>query len=70
MLLPAVDGPVVVAFTGSGVVSVWFTSIDVTILVTVGSVLGGTEDVLTVVSVPEDVGRLVVGLGVCALIYI
>lgn len=67
MLLPAVDGPVVVAFTGSGVVSVWF---DVTILVTVGSVLGGTEDVSTVVSVPEDVGRLVVGLGVCALIYI
>lgn len=67
MVLPAVDGPVVVAFTGSGVVSVWF---DVTILVTVGSVLGGTEDVSTVVSVPEDVGRLVVGLGVCALIYI
>lgn len=67
MLLPAVDGPVVVTFTGSGVVSVWF---DVTILVTVGSVLGGTEDVSTVVSVPEDVGRLVVGLGVCALIYI
>lgn len=67
MLLPAVDGPVVVAFTGSGVVSVWF---DVTILVTVGSVLGGTEDVSTEVSVPEDVGRLVVGLGVCALIYI
>lgn len=67
MLLPAVDGPVVVAVTGSGVVSVWF---DVTILVTVGSVLGGTEDVSTVVSVPEDVGRLVVGLGVCALIYI
>lgn len=70
MLLPAVDGPVVVAVTGSGVVSVWFTSIDVTILVTVGSVLGGTEDVSTEVSVPEDVGRLVVGLGVCALIYI
>lgn len=67
MVLPAVDGPVVVAVTGSGVVSVWF---DVTILVTVGSVLGGTEDVSTVVSVPEDVGRLVVGLGVCALIYI
>lgn len=67
MLLPAVDGPVVVTFTGSGVVSVWF---DVTILVTVGSVLGGTEDVSTVVSVPEDVGRLVVGFGVCALIYI
>lgn len=67
MVLPAVDGPVVVAFTGSGVVSVWF---DVTILVTVGSVLGGTEDVSTEVSVPEDVGRLVVGLGVCALIYI
>lgn len=67
MVLPAVDGPVVVAVTGSGVVSVWF---DVTILVTVGSVLGGTEDVSTVVSVPEDVGRLVVGFGVCALIYI
>lgn len=55
--------------TGSGVVSVWFTSIDVTIPVTVGPVLGGTEVVSTVVSVPEDVGRLV-GLGVCALIYI
>lgn len=70
MVLPAVDGPVVVAVTGSGVVSVWFTSIDVTILVTVCSVLGGTEDVSTEVSVPEDVVRLVVGLGVCALIYI
>lgn len=70
MTLPAVEDSVVVTLTGSGVVSVWFTSIDVTIPVTVGPVLGGTEAVSTVVSVPEDVGRLVVGLGVCALIYI
>lgn len=70
MTLPAVEASVVVTLTGSGVVSVWFTSIDVTIPVTVGPVLGGTEAVSTVVSVPEDVGRLVVGLGVCALIYI
>lgn len=70
MTLPAVEDSVVVTLTGSGVVSVWFTSIDVTIPVTVGPVLGETEAVSTVVSVPEDVGRLVVGLGVCALIYI
>lgn len=65
MTLPAVEASVVVTLTGSDVVS-----IDVTIPVTVGPVLGGTEAVSTVVSVPEDVGRLVVGLGVCALIYI
>lgn len=67
MLLFVVDGFVVVVFIGLGVVFVWF---DVIILVIVGFVLGGMEDVLIVVFVLEDVGRLVVGLGVCVLIYI
>lgn len=67
MLLFVVDGFVVVVFIGLGVVFVWF---DVIILVIVGFVLGGMEDVLIEVFVLEDVGRLVVGLGVCVLIYI
>lgn len=70
MLLFVVDGFVVVMFIGLGVVFVWFILIDVIILVIVGFVLGGMEDVLIVVFVLEDVGRLVVGLGVCVLIYI
>lgn len=55
MLLFVVDGFVVVVFIGLGVVFVWF---DVIILVIVGFVLGGMEDVLIVVFVLEDVGRL------------
>lgn len=70
MLLFVVDGFVVVVFIGLGVVFVWFILIDVIILVIVGFVLGGMEDVLIVVFVLEDVGRLVVGLGVCVLINI
>lgn len=70
MLLFVVDGFVVVVFIGLGVVFVWFILIDVIILVIVGFVLGGMEDVLIVVFVLEDIGRLVVGLGVCVLIYI
>lgn len=70
MLLFVVDGFVVVMFIGLGVVFVWFILIDVIILVIVGFVLGGMEDVLIVVFVLEDVGRLVVGFGVCVLIYI
>lgn len=61
MLLFVVDGFVVVVFIGLGVVFVWFILIDVIILVIVGFVLGGMEDVLIVVFVLEDVGRLVVG---------
>lgn len=67
MVLFVVDGFVVVVVIGLGVVFVWF---DVIILVIVGFVLGGMEDVLIVVFVLEDVGRLVVGFGVCVLIYI
>lgn len=70
MVLFVVDGFVVVVVIGLGVVFVWFILIDVIILVIVCFVLGGMEDVLIEVFVLEDVGRLVVGLGVCVLIYI